>query len=69
MADTRTEPRTYQEKPEELPLREWEADPKPVEGCAGCVELAAARDRAYAGGDLTTVTDCNIFIRRHPIGH
>ncbi|MFE3860956.1 hypothetical protein ACFXPT_11005 [Streptomyces goshikiensis] len=68
MAESSTEPRTYQAISEELPLR-MEVDPKPVEGCAGCVELAATRDRAYAGGDWTTVTDCNIFIRRHPVGH
>ncbi|WP_406059292.1 hypothetical protein OG462_19690 [Streptomyces sp. NBC_01077] len=44
-------------------------DPEPVEGCAGCVELANVRDRARAGGDLTTVSDCNVFLRRHPQGH
>ncbi|WP_435969514.1 hypothetical protein [Streptomyces sp. Qhu_M48] len=44
-------------------------DPEPVEGCAGCVELAHVRDRARAGGDLTTVSDCNVFLRRHPRGH
>ncbi|AWZ05125.1 MULTISPECIES: hypothetical protein [unclassified Streptomyces] len=68
MTQSRKEPRTYQAMMEELPLR-LEPDPDPVEGCAGCVELVAARDRAYTGGDWTTVTDCNIFIRRHPIGH
>lgn len=68
MAESRTEPRTYQGPPIELPLR-TEPDPDPVEGCAGCVELVAARDRAYAGGDWTTVSDCNVFIRRHPEGH
>ncbi|WP_445270561.1 hypothetical protein [Streptomyces sp. DSM 41634] len=40
-----------------------------MEDCAGCTELAAARDRAYAVGDMTTVTDCNIYMRRHPVGH
>ncbi len=68
MADTRTEPRTYQDPTIELPLR-MEPDPDPVEDCAGCTELAAARDRAYAVGDMTTVTDCNIYMRRHPVGH
>lgn len=43
--------------------------PEPVEGCAGCVELANVRDRARAGGDFTTVSDCNVFLRRHPEGH
>ncbi|MFJ3927938.1 hypothetical protein [Streptomyces sp. NPDC090022] len=71
MAESRTEPRTYQAKDEELPLREWGVcnDPTPVEGCAGCNEVANVRTRAYAGGDLTTVTDCNVIIRRHPVGH
>ncbi|WP_405709763.1 hypothetical protein OG264_15280 [Streptomyces xanthophaeus] len=68
MADPRTEPRTYQGSPVELPLR-LEPDPEPVEGCAGCVQLANTRDRALAGGDMTTVTDCNIYMRRHPEGH
>ncbi|MEU3479267.1 hypothetical protein ACI2LO_15940 [Streptomyces sp. NPDC033754] len=44
-------------------------DPEPVRGCAGCVELANVRDRARAGGDFTTVSDCNVFLRRHPQGH
>ncbi|MFF0551992.1 hypothetical protein ACFYUL_23890 [Streptomyces sp. NPDC004311] len=71
MAESSTEPRTYQALTEELPLRAWgnADDPEPVEDCAGCLELAAVRDRAYAVGDMTTVTDCNIYIRRHPIGH
>ncbi|MFF9979873.1 hypothetical protein [Streptomyces erythrochromogenes] len=68
MADTRTEPRTYQDAPVELPLR-MESDPEPVKDCPGCVEVANVRTRAYATGDLTTVTDCNVIIRRHPIGH
>ncbi|MGV9687897.1 hypothetical protein ACWDUX_02115 [Streptomyces sp. NPDC003444] len=44
-------------------------DPEPAEGCAGCVELANVRDHARASGDLTTVSDCNVFLRRHPEGH
>ncbi|PAX84497.1 hypothetical protein CLM85_11235 [Streptomyces albidoflavus] len=27
------------------------------------------RSWARAGGDMTTVTDCNVFLRRHPEGH
>ncbi|MEU5341283.1 hypothetical protein AB0H18_10685 [Streptomyces sp. NPDC020766] len=63
-----TEPSTYPSAPVELPMRTL-LEPTPVEGCAGCVELANTRDRARAGGDLTTVSDCNVFLRRHPEGH
>ncbi|MGW7247366.1 hypothetical protein [Streptomyces decoyicus] len=63
-----SQPRTYPSGPVELPLR-MDLEPVPVEGCAGCAELANVRDRARAGGDLTTVTDCNVFLRRHPDGH
>ncbi|MFF9075558.1 hypothetical protein ACF1BP_14500 [Streptomyces sp. NPDC014735] len=63
-----SEPTRYQTNPVELPLC-FELEPTPVEGCAGCAELANVRDRARAGGDMTTVTDCNIFLRRHPDGH
>ncbi|MFC7892839.1 hypothetical protein [Streptomyces sp. NPDC057381] len=63
-----TEPTRYSTAPVELPLH-LEREPVPHEGCAGCVELAAVRDRARAVGDMTTVTDCNVFLRRHPEGH
>lgn len=63
-----TQPRTYPSEPVELPLS-MELEPVPVDGCAGCAELANVRDRARAGGDWTTVTDCNVFLRRHPEGH
>ncbi|MBD0707103.1 MULTISPECIES: hypothetical protein [unclassified Streptomyces] len=63
-----TEPTRYSTPPVELPLH-LIPDPLPVEDCAGCVELASVRDRARAGGDMTTVTDCNVFLRRHPEGH
>ncbi|QUW84482.1 hypothetical protein SMIR_39685 [Streptomyces mirabilis] len=46
-----------------------ELEPTPVEGCAGCAELTNVRDRARAVGDWTTVTDCNVYMRRHPEGH
>lgn len=52
-----------------LPLRLDESEPQPVPGCAGCVELANLRARARAGGDSTTVNDCNVYMRRHPEGH
>nr|WP_082317507.1 hypothetical protein [Streptomyces sp. NRRL WC-3549] len=64
-----SEARTYPSDPVELPLRMGQLEPTPVEGCPGCTELANVRDRARAGGDMTTVTDCNVFMRRHPDGH
>lgn len=64
-----TEPTRYSTTAVELPVRIGALEPTPVEGCAGCVELASVRDRARAGGDMTTVTDCNVFLRRHPEGH
>ncbi|KQX59381.1 MULTISPECIES: hypothetical protein [unclassified Streptomyces] len=63
-----TEPARYSAPPIELPL-DLGREPAPVEGCAGRVELAAVRSRARAVGDWTTVTDCNVFMRRHPEGH
>ncbi|WP_345596369.1 hypothetical protein [Streptomyces marokkonensis] len=63
-----TEPTRYSTPPVELPLR-LDQQPTPVEGCAGCAELTAVRDRARAVGDMTTVTDCDVFLRRHPAGH
>ncbi|MFB6898685.1 hypothetical protein [Streptomyces hydrogenans] len=62
------EPTRYSTPPIELPLI-LEREPAPVEGCAGCAELANVRSRARAGGDMTTVSDCNIYLRRHPEGH
>ncbi|MFH9265200.1 hypothetical protein ACH4KN_13210 [Streptomyces sp. NPDC017546] len=63
-----TEPTRYSTTPVQLsPLPE--TDPAPVDGCPGCVELSAVRDRARAGGDMTTVSDCNVLLRRHPQGH
>lgn len=61
-------PTRYSGAPIELPLR-LEPEPTPVEGCAGCAELVAVRIRARAVGDITTVTDCNVYLRRHPEGH
>ncbi|MFV2117314.1 hypothetical protein ACE14D_02245 [Streptomyces sp. Act-28] len=63
-----TEPTRYSTPPVELPLY-LEPEPTPVEDCAGCAELADVRDRACAVGDLTTVSDCNVHMRRHPEGH
>ncbi|RLL70523.1 hypothetical protein [Streptomyces sp. Z26] len=64
-----SEPNTYPSAPGELPLRLGQLEPAPVEGCAGCAELAKVRSWARASGDGTTVSDCNVFIRRHPEGH
>ncbi|MER7836188.1 hypothetical protein ABTY98_09785 [Streptomyces sp. NPDC096040] len=64
-----TEPRSYPSAPVQLPLREAVLEPTPVEGCAGCAELARVRDWARAGNDQTTVTDCNVLMVRHPDGH
>ncbi|MFI8425584.1 hypothetical protein [Streptomyces sp. NPDC085479] len=55
--------------PVHLTLPSQDPDPAPVDGCAGCVELANVRARARVVGDLTTVTDCNVLLRRHPEGH
>ncbi|MFI8518735.1 hypothetical protein ACIGEZ_13055 [Streptomyces sp. NPDC085481] len=63
-----SEPTRYSTPPIELPLN-LEREPDPADGCAGCVELAAVRDRARVAGDWTTVTDCNVYMRRHPEGH
>ncbi|MGC9382755.1 hypothetical protein [Streptomyces sp. MH13] len=63
-----TEPTRYSTPPVELPLR-LDQEPAPVEGCAACAELTAVRDRARSVGDMTTVTDCDVFLRRHPEGH
>ncbi|MDX2295745.1 MULTISPECIES: hypothetical protein [Streptomyces] len=63
-----TEPTRYSTPPIDLPLY-LDRDPDPVDGWAGCAELANVRARARAGGDMTTVSDCNVFMRRHPEGH
>ncbi|MFJ8333472.1 hypothetical protein [Streptomyces sp. NPDC094437] len=63
-----TEPTRHQTTPVELPLRA-EREPTPVEGCPGCTELANVRARARVVGDGTTVSDCNVYMRRHPEGH
>ncbi|MFJ6811598.1 hypothetical protein ACIQRK_37370 [Streptomyces anulatus] len=36
---------------------------------SGRAELTAVRSRARAVGDMTTVSDCNVYLRRHPEGH
>ncbi|MFE9379218.1 hypothetical protein [Streptomyces sp. NPDC006855] len=66
-----TEPTRYSTPSVELPLR-LDPEPTPIEGCAGCAgcaELANVRDRARLVGDMTTVSDCNVYMRRHPEGH
>ncbi|MFF9346772.1 hypothetical protein [Streptomyces sp. NPDC014734] len=63
-----SEPTRYQTGVVELPLR-MELEPSPVEGCPGCTELANVRDRSRTVGDMSTVSDCNVLMRRHPDGH
>ncbi|NEB57396.1 hypothetical protein G3I48_34750 [Streptomyces griseus] len=63
------EPTRYSTAPLELPDNPAKLEPTPVAGCAGCVELANVRDRARGGGDWTTVSDCNVLMRKHPEGH
>ena len=41
-------------------------EPDPVPGCDRCERLAAERERWRAAGNDTRVSDCNIWIRRHP---
>ncbi len=62
------DPARHSTPPIELPPRPVR-EPAPVEGCPGCAELASLRARARAGGDMTTVSDCNVLLRRHPAGH
>ncbi|MFE9920482.1 hypothetical protein ACFYQA_02515 [Streptomyces sp. NPDC005774] len=45
-----------------LPL----TDPDPVPGCKTCQHLAGQRDAAKKAGDPPRVSDCNVWIRRHP---
>ncbi|MFE0771757.1 hypothetical protein [Streptomyces sp. NPDC058861] len=69
MAKSITTPRTYPSAPVVLPDRTSDPEPTPADGCAGCSELANARTRARQIGDMTTVSDCNVLMRRHPEGH
>jgi hypothetical protein len=64
-----TDPTRFQASPIQLPDRSAELEPTPVDGCAGCAELAKVRDWARASRDQTTVTDCNVLMARHPSGH
>ena len=41
-------------------------EPDPVPGCAKCARLAIDRERWRRAGDLTRVSDCNVWLRRHP---
>ena len=41
-------------------------EPDPVPGCAKCARLADERERWRRMGNLTRVSDCNIWMRRHP---
>ncbi|UZJ29942.1 hypothetical protein OJ254_05235 [Streptomyces endophytica] len=41
-------------------------DPEPATGCDVCEALAQQRVAAYAVGNRSKVSDCNVEIRRHP---
>ncbi|MGW1374644.1 hypothetical protein ACWD6P_10280 [Streptomyces sp. NPDC002446] len=47
-------------------LRELARDPEPIAGCDVCGALAQQRAAAYAVGDRSKATDCNVEMRRHP---
>nr|WP_251076414.1 hypothetical protein [Streptomyces benahoarensis] len=59
-----TEPTGDRPRPVDLPLR-MDREPTPVEGCRQCVEPAAIRSRARAGGDMSAVTGGNVLMNRH----
>ncbi|MEV8552546.1 hypothetical protein AB0L04_22355 [Streptomyces glaucescens] len=61
-----TEPRTTPDGP--LYLGMAVPEPDPVSGCAACAQLARQREAARTAGDDTRVSDCNVWLRRHP-GH
>uniref|UniRef100_A0AAU2VZ43 Uncharacterized protein n=1 Tax=Streptomyces sp. NBC_00008 TaxID=2903610 RepID=A0AAU2VZ43_9ACTN len=46
------------------PLRSVE--PIPNFGCAICAALGRQRDEARTIGDVSTITDCSVEMRRHP---
>ncbi|WP_431997848.1 hypothetical protein [Streptomyces fungicidicus] len=41
-------------------------EPAPVPDCVQCARLADERERWRAAGDDTRVSDCNVWMRRHP---
>lgn len=45
-----------------LPLDE----PQPVTGCGRCAALAAEREHWRSLGNGAAVSDCNVWLRRHP---
>ncbi|PBC81721.1 hypothetical protein SAMN05428954_5680 [Streptomyces sp. 2112.3] len=63
-SQTTAQTNTVQEKPVDLPLT-LEPGPKPIPGCAHCDKVAIDRDRAKANGDGSSVSDCNVRMRRH----
>nr|WP_078970751.1 hypothetical protein [Streptomyces chattanoogensis] len=46
-------------------LGEPASDPRPVAGCDVCGALDEQRARAYATGDKSKASDCNVEMRRH----
>ncbi|MDT0270632.1 hypothetical protein RM844_30600 [Streptomyces sp. DSM 44915] len=48
------------------PLSRVRPEPRPVEGCAECGELAVGRNLAKYYEDWPIVTDFNVLLRQHP---
>lgn len=48
------------------PLASEALEPVPSPGCVICAALGRQREQARMWNDFTTVTDCNVEIRRHP---
>ncbi|ARF55822.1 hypothetical protein B1H19_18000 [Streptomyces gilvosporeus] len=49
-------------------LGEPASEPVPVAGCDVCGALVEQRAKAYAAGDKSKATDCNVEMRRHSHG-
>ncbi|PKV86469.1 hypothetical protein BX283_4033 [Streptomyces sp. TLI_146] len=60
-------PATCPATPVETPWQGVSAPP-PTIGCDVCAALETARATARRAGDGSTVSDCNVEIRRHPHG-
>lgn len=63
-----TEPTRFSTPPIELPLR-LDPEPTPAEDCTACSWLANMRAQARAKGDMAKVSDYNVLLRRHAVGH
>ncbi|MET8559081.1 hypothetical protein ABZV75_00265 [Streptomyces flaveolus] len=47
------------------PLDEASRPPRPVPGCAACLELAERREAARVAYDRSAETDANVLLRQH----